>query len=627
MHHQGLITSGAEEEKEDKEERSGAHQLMLERPVLLRGCGHRDGEMLDWNCGRRSSAVMDIDINIRQELVMLLSGSGYGGQQQQQQQQVIKKSKACMNVELFPQRSSSTTTTTTTAATSLLQQQQQQQQKEQQRPRQQLKPPEEVVACPRCQSLNTKFCYYNNYSLTQPRHFCKNCRRYWTAGGTLRNVPVGGGCRKIKRSSCKSSTTTYHHLQHQHQQHTAAALAANSAHAAIIYDSPPPLPAGHGFISHHGILDTFNCDNTHAAAAAAAVQWLQQQQHTPMSSFATILHDQNKDLELMQVPAAAAGLSSCIDDHRLVHDSQQQQQPLQESCSIMNRLGGLFHSVQQQQHPDAAAVNSSCRHINASRQHDAAALCSSTVGLDDFQSSVNFVDNSSSRCTSRAEAGVCNYNIQLPSERRLVAAAHDQQGNTTTTTFMPSHNDNTNSTAAESWRVVLQIPKQEEQEQEEDTTTTLQSWPPVHEEHTTLQQAGSLDLNSFKQDHHVKAMEFFHVPSSLSLPSCTHRLGEEEEEEESEEAKCVEQHERPGAAAPGATPAPAAAIASWHHYLYSASQHHVAPGMPQCYEAVTAPPPAAAAAADTLSSFWSNPSWSHLDLQTLCGSGSGATLL
>jgi hypothetical protein len=63
-----------------------------------------------------------------------------------------------------------------------------------------LKPPDQVIACPRCQSLNTKFCYYNNYSLTQPRHFCKSCRRYWTAGGTLRNVPVGGGCRKNKRS-------------------------------------------------------------------------------------------------------------------------------------------------------------------------------------------------------------------------------------------------------------------------------------------------------------------------------------------------------------------------------------------------------------------------------------------
>ncbi|KAF3783208.1 Dof zinc finger protein DOF5-6 [Nymphaea thermarum] len=75
-----------------------------------------------------------------------------------------------------------------------------------------LKPPDEMLGslqdrrvkpqaeqpqkCPRCDSLNTKFCYYNNYSLSQPRYFCKTCRRYWTKGGTLRNVPVGGGCRK-----------------------------------------------------------------------------------------------------------------------------------------------------------------------------------------------------------------------------------------------------------------------------------------------------------------------------------------------------------------------------------------------------------------------------------------------
>ncbi|CAN6877689.1 hypothetical protein Bca4012_079448 [Brassica carinata] len=59
------------------------------------------------------------------------------------------------------------------------------------------------LKCPRCNSLNTKFCYYNNYNLSQPRHFCKNCRRYWTKGGVLRNVPVGGGCRKAKRSKSK----------------------------------------------------------------------------------------------------------------------------------------------------------------------------------------------------------------------------------------------------------------------------------------------------------------------------------------------------------------------------------------------------------------------------------------
>ncbi|KAL3833379.1 hypothetical protein ACJIZ3_008115 [Penstemon smallii] len=59
--------------------------------------------------------------------------------------------------------------------------------------------------CPRCDSANTKFCYYNNYNLTQPRHFCKTCRRYWTKGGALRNVPIGGGCRKNKSTPITSS--------------------------------------------------------------------------------------------------------------------------------------------------------------------------------------------------------------------------------------------------------------------------------------------------------------------------------------------------------------------------------------------------------------------------------------
>ncbi|KAI3439689.1 Dof-type domain-containing protein [Psidium guajava] len=61
-------------------------------------------------------------------------------------------------------------------------------------------PQAEALPCPRCDSTNTKFCYYNNYNLSQPRHFCKSCRRYWTQGGTLRNVPVGGGSRKAVSS-------------------------------------------------------------------------------------------------------------------------------------------------------------------------------------------------------------------------------------------------------------------------------------------------------------------------------------------------------------------------------------------------------------------------------------------
>ncbi|OEL19430.1 Dof zinc finger protein DOF4.6 [Dichanthelium oligosanthes] len=67
---------------------------------------------------------------------------------------------------------------------------------------------EKALNCPRCNSTNTKFCYYNNYSLQQPRYFCKTCRRYWTEGGSLRNVPVGGGSRKNKRSSSSSASAS-----------------------------------------------------------------------------------------------------------------------------------------------------------------------------------------------------------------------------------------------------------------------------------------------------------------------------------------------------------------------------------------------------------------------------------
>ncbi|RVX23359.1 Dof zinc finger protein DOF3.4 [Vitis vinifera] len=70
-------------------------------------------------------------------------------------------------------------------------------------------PEQEHLPCPRCDSTNTKFCYYNNYNFSQPRHFCKSCRRYWTHGGTLRDIPVGGGSRKnAKRSRTTTSSAS-----------------------------------------------------------------------------------------------------------------------------------------------------------------------------------------------------------------------------------------------------------------------------------------------------------------------------------------------------------------------------------------------------------------------------------
>lgn len=73
-----------------------------------------------------------------------------------------------------------------------------------------LKKPDKLLPCPRCQSMDTKFCYYNNYNVNQPRHFCKNCQRYWTAGGTLRNVPVGAGRRKNKHSVVASTVSSHY---------------------------------------------------------------------------------------------------------------------------------------------------------------------------------------------------------------------------------------------------------------------------------------------------------------------------------------------------------------------------------------------------------------------------------
>ncbi|GJN06306.1 hypothetical protein PR202_ga24023 [Eleusine coracana subsp. coracana] len=49
--------------------------------------------------------------------------------------------------------------------------------------------------------METKFCYFNNYNVNQPRHFCRSCKRYWTAGGTMRNVPIGAGRRRNKHPS------------------------------------------------------------------------------------------------------------------------------------------------------------------------------------------------------------------------------------------------------------------------------------------------------------------------------------------------------------------------------------------------------------------------------------------
>ncbi|XP_059429213.1 dof zinc finger protein DOF3.6-like isoform X2 [Corylus avellana] len=105
--------------------------------------------------------------------------------------------------------------------------------------------PETALKCPRCDSSNTKFCYFNNYSLTQPRHFCKTCRRYWTRGGALRNVPVGGGCRKNKKNKSNRNKSPATSTERQMGLNSSSAIPSASTletNVGFLPQQPPQLP-------------------------------------------------------------------------------------------------------------------------------------------------------------------------------------------------------------------------------------------------------------------------------------------------------------------------------------------------------------------------------------------------
>lgn len=106
--------------------------------------------------------------------------------------------------------------------------------------------------CPRCDSLQTKFCYYNNYSLTQPRYYCKSCRRYWTHGGTLRNVPIGGGCRKSKRALTRPAPPSIN-LSPRTQGSVPPAMRPPNPTAVV---PPPPPPMGGSFYAGGAFLSS-----------------------------------------------------------------------------------------------------------------------------------------------------------------------------------------------------------------------------------------------------------------------------------------------------------------------------------------------------------------------------------
>ncbi|PNT70923.1 dof zinc finger protein 5 [Brachypodium distachyon] len=111
------------------------------------------------------------------------------------------------------------------------------------------------LPCPRCRSEDTKFCYFNNYNVNQPRHFCRACHRYWTAGGAIRNVPVGSGRRKNRPV-----------LPHADYQ---VRLAPGPASASASVEAPDMAPAL-GFIPapEHGWSSLYVVPSPSPAAAA-----------------------------------------------------------------------------------------------------------------------------------------------------------------------------------------------------------------------------------------------------------------------------------------------------------------------------------------------------------------------
>ncbi|KAK6129146.1 hypothetical protein DH2020_037124 [Rehmannia glutinosa] len=143
---------------------------------------------------------------------------------------------------------------------------------EQAREIQQQEQPPTPLKCPRCRSPDTKFRYFNNHSLTQPRHYCKTCKRQWTVGGNLRNIPVGGKTRSGKQTKASSSRcgnpTSQHpqpplplgeeHLQNSQSLTPMAAMVPQNFDGTMIQPTASP-PAAVSPLSSYYFNDEISC--------------------------------------------------------------------------------------------------------------------------------------------------------------------------------------------------------------------------------------------------------------------------------------------------------------------------------------------------------------------------------
>jgi hypothetical protein len=95
------------------------------------------------------------------------------------------------------------------------------------------------IPCPRCGSEATKFCYYNNHDPQQPRYYCKDCQRYWTVGGVLRNVPPGSGRRKSRSAASRENRrAAASNLAAAVEPSTASTDPAANVKSGLMYSNP-----------------------------------------------------------------------------------------------------------------------------------------------------------------------------------------------------------------------------------------------------------------------------------------------------------------------------------------------------------------------------------------------------
>ncbi|KAH7548085.1 hypothetical protein JRO89_XS14G0065000 [Xanthoceras sorbifolium] len=205
--------------------------------------------------------------------------------------------------------------------------------------------PETALKCPRCDSTNTKFCYFNNYSLSQPRHFCKTCRRYWTRGGALRNVPVGGGCRRNKRSKANNSATSTTNARSKSPvvtENNNQLAATSTTTDSILFHAPPPpqlpiLPPLHHFSDFNSGIGFGGIQGPEVAAAGGGggsfysssglvEQWSRSQQHPFLSGGlepTTGLYSLESDgVELTGYVSQLRSSKPLLDNSGVVNDDQ-----------------------------------------------------------------------------------------------------------------------------------------------------------------------------------------------------------------------------------------------------------------------------------------------------------------